>query len=120
MLQLLINALRDGDFAYKLAAPTGRAARRLSDATDNIASTIHRLLKWDPETGGFTHHEGNPLQIDIVVIDEASMLDLLLFNDLLKALPLTAHLLLVGDIDQLPSVGAGNVLSDSSRAAWPK
>lgn len=111
-LQMLINALREADFVYKLAAPTGRAARRLSDATENIASTIHRLLQWDPESGGFTYHQNNRLQIDVVIIDEASMLDLRLFNSLLKALPLSAHLMLVGDIGQLPSVGAGNVLSD--------
>lgn len=111
-LRLLINALCEGDFVFKLAAPTGRAARRLSDATENIASTIHRLLKWNPDTSGFTFHQGNQLAVDIVVVDEASMLDLLLFDSLLKALPLSAHLLLVGDVDQLPSVGAGNVLRD--------
>ncbi len=112
-LRLLIAALLESDFSFNLAAPTGRAARRLSEATDHIdASTIHRLLKWDAETGGFAFNEGNPLGTNVVVIDEASMLDLLLFNNLLKALPLTSHLLLVGDVDQLPSVGAGNVLSD--------
>ncbi len=111
-LQMIINALRESDFVFKLAAPTGRAARRLSDATENIASTIHRLLRWDPDSRGFKHHEGNTLRVDIIVIDEASMLDLLLFNYLLKALQPTTHLLLVGDVDQLPSVGAGNVLRD--------
>lgn len=111
-LRMLVDTLRESGFAFQLAAPTGRAARRLSAATEHIASTIHRMLKWDPDTGGFTLHEGNPLRTDLVVIDEASMLDLLLFKDLLKALQPTTHLLLVGDVDQLPSVGAGNVLSD--------
>ncbi len=111
-LRMLVVALRQRGYGFQLAAPTGRAARRLSYATNNYAATIHRLLKWEPETDGFTYHEGNPLRTDIVVIDEASMLDLLLFNSLLKALELSTHLLLVGDIDQLPSVGAGNVLSD--------
>ena len=107
-----MSVLRESGYAFKLAAPTGRAARRLSAATGNDASTIHRLLKWNPDIGNFTYHEGNPLSTDMVVVDEASMLDLLLFDSLLKALPLKAHLLLVGDVDQLPSVGAGNVLRD--------
>ncbi len=111
-LRILASVLRESGYEFNLAAPTGRAARRLAAATGDVASTIHRLLKWDPDTGGFTCHEGNPLRADMVVIDEASMLDLLLFDNLLKALPLTAHLLLVGDVDQLPSVGAGNVLGD--------
>ena len=111
-LRILASVLRERGYAFKLAAPTGRAARRLASATGNDASTIHRLLKWNHDTGGFTFHEGNQLAVDIVVIDEVSMLDLLLFDSLLKALPLKAHLLLVGDVDQLPSVGAGNVLRD--------
>ena len=76
------------------------------------ATTIHRLLGFSPDEGGFEHDESNPLKADMVVIDEASMLDLQLFNSLLKALEPTTHLMLVGDIDQLPSVGAGNVLRD--------
>ena len=111
-LRMLIDALRSSKCMFHLAAPTGRAARRLAEATGNSASTIHRLLKWDPETGRFSRNEGSLLATDIVVIDEASMLELLLFDDLLKAMPVHAHLLLVGDVDQLPSVGAGNVLSD--------
>ena len=85
-LRTIVNALRKRGHVFQLAAPTGRAARRLSAATDNNAGTIHRLLGWDPATGGFKQNEGNPLGTDIIVIDEASMLDLLLFDSLLKAL----------------------------------
>ena len=111
-LQMLIHALNDGDYAYKLASPTGRAAKRLSEATAAPASTIHRMLGFSAEIGGFEHDEENPLPVAMLVIDEASMLDLQLFHSLLRALPASAHLLLVGDVDQLPSVGAGNVLRD--------
>ena len=111
-LQMLINALLDGDYRFSLASPTGRAAKRLSEATGQKASTIHRLLGYSPEKGRFEHDEDNPLPIDMLIIDEASMLDLQLFHSLLKALQPTAHLLLVGDVDQLPSVGAGNALRD--------
>jgi exodeoxyribonuclease V alpha subunit len=101
--------------SYVLASPTGRAAKRLGEATGKEAKTIHRLLEWSPGgAGGFTfqRNEDNPLDVDMVIVDEASMLDLLLTNHLLKAIPPGAHLLLVGDIDQLPPVGAGNVLRD--------
>ena len=103
-----------------LASPTGRAAKRLSEATGKPAKTIHRLLEFSPSNGfSFQRNEENPLDVDAVIVDEASMLDLLLTNHLLKAIPPGAHLLLVGDIDQLPPVGAGNVLRDviDSRAA---
>ncbi len=110
-LQMLINALGEGDCQFRLASPTGRAAKRLAEATGVEASTIHRLLGVSGD-GGFEHDESNPLPADMVVVDEASMLDLRLFHSLLKALQPTAHLLLVGDVDQLPSVGAGNVLRD--------
>ncbi len=96
-----------------LASPTGRAAKRLGEATGRPAKTIHRLLEFKPAAGfAFQRNEGNPLEADLVIVDEASMLDLLLTNNLLKAIPAGAHLLLVGDVDQLPSVGAGNVLHD--------
>jgi exodeoxyribonuclease V alpha subunit len=97
-----------------LASPTGRAAKRLSEATGRAAKTIHRLLEFKPGDGGmaFGRNEDNPLEADLVIVDEASMLDLLLTNHLLKAIPAGAHLLLVGDVDQLPSVGAGSVLRD--------
>lgn len=111
-LQMVINALHAGDYTFSLASPTGRAAKRLGEATDEQASTIHRLLGYSAEHGGFEYDDDNPLPVDMVVIDEASMLDLQLFNHLLKALQPTTHLMLVGDIDQLPSVGAGNVLRD--------
>ncbi|WP_327392224.1 MULTISPECIES: ATP-dependent RecD-like DNA helicase [unclassified Streptomyces] len=94
-----------------LAAPTGRAARRLSELTGAEASTVHRLLELKPG-GDAAYDRDRPLEADLVVVDEASMLDLLLANKLLKAVPPGAHLLLVGDVDQLPSVGAGEVLRD--------
>ena len=100
-----------------LASPTGRAAKRLSEATGRPAKTIHRLLEFKPAEGVmFQRNDQNPLEADLVIVDEASMLDLLLTNHLLKAVPSGAHLLLVGDVDQLPSVGAGNVLHDVIRA----
>jgi exodeoxyribonuclease V alpha subunit len=96
-----------------LAAPTGRAAKRLSETTGREARTLHRLLEFKPAEGmAFQRHEENPLEADLVIVDEASMLDIVLTNHLLKAIPQGAHLLLVGDVDQLPSVGPGNVLAD--------
>ena len=96
-----------------LASPTGRAAKRLGETTGRPAKTIHRLLEFKPAEGfAFQRNEENPLEADLVIVDEASMLDLLLTNHLLKAIPPGAHLLLVGDVDQLPSVGAGDVLRD--------
>lgn len=96
-----------------LAAPTGRAAKRLAETTGREAKTLHRLLEFKPAEGmTFQHNETNPLEGDLLIVDEASMLDLILTNHLLKAIPPGMHLLLVGDIDQLPSVGAGNVLKD--------
>lgn len=94
-----------------LAAPTGRAAKRLSELTGAEASTVHRLLELKPG-GDAAYDADRPLDADLVVVDEASMLDLLLANKLVKAVPPGAHLLLVGDVDQLPSVGAGEVLRD--------
>ena len=111
-LQLLINALKEGDSRFHLASPTGRAAKRLAEASGENASTIHRLLGFSADEGGFEHDEANPLPTDMLVIDEASMLDLQLFYSLLRALQPTTHLMLVGDVDQLPSVGVGNVLRD--------
>jgi exodeoxyribonuclease V alpha subunit len=94
-----------------LAAPTGRAAKRLSEITGHPASTIHRLLKLQPG-GSAAFDENNPLDADLIVIDESSMLDIYLFNTLMRAIAGGSHLLLVGDADQLPSVGPGNVLHD--------
>lgn len=95
-----------------LAAPTGRAAKRLGEATVHEAMTIHRLLEFQPHEGGFARTRMNPLDIDMLVVDEASMVDAQLFRAVLEALPPRAQLVLVGDVDQLPSVGAGAVLSD--------
>jgi exodeoxyribonuclease V alpha subunit len=95
-----------------LCAPTGRAAKRMTEATGFEAKTIHRLLEVDPKGGGFKRGEDNPLDCDLLVVDEASMVDVLLMQALLKAVPDTAALLIVGDIDQLPSVGPGQVLAD--------
>lgn len=95
-----------------LCAPTGRAAKRLSESTGLEAKTIHRLLEFDPKSFGFKRNRENPLTTDFVVVDEASMIDIVLMNQLLKAIPDSASLLLVGDVDQLPSVGPGAALSD--------
>jgi exodeoxyribonuclease V alpha subunit len=110
-LKALISTLVEQHKSFALASPTGRAAKRLSEATGNPASTIHRLLEFSP-VEGFKHDEANPLDLDFLVVDEASMLDLLLMNNLLKAVRPGTHVLFVGDVDQLPSVGAGDVLRD--------
>jgi exodeoxyribonuclease V alpha subunit len=96
----------------QLASPTGRAAKRLAEVTGREAKTIHRLLEFDPEKRGFKHGPGDPLDLDVLIIDEASMLDLVLTHNTLRAVPDGAQVLFVGDVDQLPSVGPGNVLSD--------
>lgn len=95
-----------------LCAPTGRAAKRMTEATGMEAKTIHRLLEFDPKAYGFKRDAQNPLECDLLVVDESSMVDVLLMQSLLKAVPSTAALLIVGDIDQLPSVGPGQVLAD--------
>ena len=110
-IQVLIATVEAAHRSYALASPTGRAAKRLSEATRRPASTIHRLLGPSPAEG-FKYNSQNLLPIDLLVVDEASMLDLSLANSLLKALKPGTHLLLVGDVDQLPSVGAGDVLRD--------
>ena len=95
-----------------LCAPTGRAAKRMAEATGFEAKTIHRLLEVDPRGGGFKRDSDNPLECDLLVVDETSMVDVLLMQALMKAVPDNAALLIVGDIDQLPSVGPGQVLAD--------
>jgi exodeoxyribonuclease V alpha subunit len=95
-----------------LCAPTGRAAKRMTEATGFEAKTIHRLLEVDPLTGGFKRRDDNPLDCDLLVVDETSMVDVMLMQALMKAVPDTAAILIVGDIDQLPSVGPGQVLAD--------
>jgi exodeoxyribonuclease V alpha subunit len=108
----IVKILRAKNCQVLLAAPTGRAAKRMSEATGAPAQTIHRLLKYDPHEGGFTHNERRPLKGDMMIIDEASMLDIPLAYYLLKAIPLGASAVFVGDVDQLPSVGPGNFLRD--------
>ena len=110
-LRALIRVLERRQHPVALASPTGRAAKRLSEATGRPAQTLHRLLGFSP-TGGFEHNEQQRLPAHMIVVDEVSMLDLILTNNLLKAVDPAAHVLFVGDVDQLPSVGAGNVLRD--------
>jgi exodeoxyribonuclease V alpha subunit len=95
-----------------LAAPTGRAAKRMTEATGHEAKTIHRLLEYSPGSGAFKKNDSNPLEADLIIIDEASMVDTILMYHFLKSISLNATLILVGDVDQLPSVGAGRVLRD--------
>ncbi|MAT97075.1 MAG: ATP-dependent RecD-like DNA helicase [Anaerolineaceae bacterium] len=110
-MRALLDLLDRHRLTYALASPTGRAAKRLAEATGREAKTVHRLLEFKPGEG-FGRSENNPLNADMVIIDEASMLDLMLTYNLLKAISPDSHLLLVGDVDQLPSVGAGDVLGD--------
>ena len=109
--QGIIAALKKAGLRVLLAAPTGRAAKRMSEATGMEAKTIHRLLEYNPQDG-YKRNDENPLEGDALIVDECSMIDILLMNNLLKAVPVGMRLVLVGDIDQLPSVGAGNVLRD--------
>ena len=109
--QGIIAAYRSFGLKILLAAPTGRAAKRMTEATGLEAKTIHRLLECKPPEG-YQKNEDNPLDGDVLIIDECSMIDMILMNALLKAIPEGMRLILVGDIDQLPSVGAGNVLRD--------
>lgn len=112
ILRALVEILKAKKVRVNLAAPTGRAAQRLAETTGGYASTIHRLLKFEGAKAGFTVNESSPLATDFLIVDEASMLDSRLAAALLQAVPVRAHLVLVGDTDQLPSVGAGNVLKD--------
>jgi exodeoxyribonuclease V alpha subunit len=112
LLNALLRVFTEGGLRCLLAAPTGRAARRLSEATGLEARTIHRLLEVDPVTGEFRRGRSRPLEGDAVILDEASMVDVVLMNQLLRAVPSSATLLVVGDADQLPSVGPGTVLRD--------
>ena len=112
----IITAFKEAGAKILLAAPTGRAAKRLSEVTGLEAKTIHRLLEVKP-LDGYKKNEENPLEGDVLIVDECSMIDIILMYNLLKALPDAMTLILVGDVDQLPSVGAGNVLSDILAAA---
>jgi len=118
-IRALLMVLRKRKIEVALAAPTGRAAKRLTEATGAVgfqAKTLHRLLEYAPHDNTYQRNEENPLPYQFVIVDEVSMIDILLFYHLLKALPPDAHLLLVGDADQLPSVGPGNVLRDLLRS----
>ncbi len=108
----ILNILAAKGTNLLLCAPTGRAAKRMTEATGFEAKTIHRLLEVDPKTGGFKRGENNLLDCDLLVVDEASMVDTMLMRALLKAVPDGAAMLIIGDIDQLPSVGPGQVLAD--------
>jgi exodeoxyribonuclease V alpha subunit len=112
IVNAILRILAAKGVSFLLCAPTGRAAKRMTEATGFEARTIHRLLETDPRSGGFKRNTLNPLDCELVVIDESSMVDVLLMQALLKAIPDHAALLIVGDIDQLPSVGPGQVLAD--------
>ncbi|MBI1319217.1 MAG: ATP-dependent RecD-like DNA helicase [Candidatus Hydrogenedens sp.] len=112
VINSLLAILEKKGVSFLLAAPTGRAAKRMEEATGREAQTLHRLLEFSPKSGGFVRNESDPLVTDLLVVDETSMVDELLMHAVLRALPFFARLVLVGDVDQLPSVGAGNVLFD--------
>ncbi|MFP4077239.1 MAG: ATP-dependent RecD-like DNA helicase [Halochromatium sp.] len=112
LVNSLLRILQAKRVAVQLAAPTGRAAKRLQETTGGEAKTVHRLLEFDPSAYRFKRDADHPLEGDLLVLDEASMLDTVLMHQLLRALPDAAALLLVGDVDQLPSVGPGRVLAD--------
>jgi exodeoxyribonuclease V alpha subunit len=112
LLTALLTILRRAKVSFVLAAPTGRAAKRMTESAGEEAMTIHRLLEYNPREGGFQRSEDDPLQVDFLIVDEASMVDLVLMDHLLRAIGSHSHLILVGDVDQLPSVGPGTVLRD--------
>jgi exodeoxyribonuclease V alpha subunit len=112
LVNIILSVLKRELGKIVLAAPTGRAAKRLSQTTNMPAKTIHRLLGFNPQKGGFNHDQDNPLLADLVVVDECSMIDVSLMSSLVQAIPNGCKLIMVGDIDQLPSVGPGAVLSD--------
>ncbi len=112
IINAIINLFAEVRARILLAAPTGRAAKRMAETSGREARTIHRLLEYSPKEDGFARNEDSPLACGLLVVDEASMMDTLLFYHLLKAVPLGATLVLVGDVHQLPSVGPGNVLAD--------
>jgi len=116
IVRSILSLLQTKGLSISLCAPTGRAAKRLTESTGLLAKTIHRLLAFDPATFSFKHNEDNPLPIDVLVVDESSMIDTVLLYHLLKAIPDQAALIFIGDIDQLPSVGSGAVLMDMIRS----
>jgi exodeoxyribonuclease V alpha subunit len=112
LITAIVQILSRRGLRVSLCAPTGRAAKRMAEATGRESRTIHRLLEWSPKTGTFTRDENMPLACDALILDEASMVDIVLFSRLLAAVPPSSRLIIVGDSDQLPSVGPGNVLAD--------
>ena len=110
LLHSLLGLLRRSNISFALAAPTGRAAKRMGEMAGEEAKTIHRLLEYNPREGRFQRGEKNPLEAEVIIIDEASMVDLPLMDQLLRAVAPRSHLILIGDVDQLPSVGPGSVL----------
>ncbi|GAB4292755.1 MAG: ATP-dependent RecD-like DNA helicase [Myxococcota bacterium] len=112
IIKAVVELANSESNAVRLAAPTGRAAKRLSESANHPASTIHRLLEYNPHLNRYSRDETSPIEADLVIVDEASMIDLELFSALLRALNDKTRLLLVGDVDQLPSVGPGRVLAD--------
>ncbi|HOE65081.1 MAG TPA: ATP-dependent RecD-like DNA helicase [Candidatus Hydrogenedentes bacterium] len=112
VLNSLLTIFEKKDVRILLAAPTGRAAKRMESATGKPARTLHRLLEFSPKLGGFSRNEDNKLSADLIVLDECSMVDIELLHHFLKAVPVRARVVFVGDVDQLPSVGPGNVLMD--------
>ena len=112
IVNAILKILATRKIAIRICAPTGRAAKRVSELTGRPAQTIHRLLEIDAETGGFRHDENNPIDCGLLIVDESSMIDVLLMDSLLRAVPDDAAIIMVGDVDQLPSVGPGRVLAD--------
>ncbi|MDF3070554.1 MAG: hypothetical protein K0R38_6155 [Polyangiaceae bacterium] len=112
IVRAILDVMKSAHLSVRLAAPTGRAAKRLHEATAHEATTLHRLLEFDPRAGGFQMNDQKPLEADVVIVDEASMIDVPLGAALLSALPDAARLVIVGDADQLPSVGPGALLRD--------
>lgn len=112
LVKKLLDVLDESKIKYRLAAPTGRASKRLFEGTGRNSETLHRLLEFTPAAMNFTRNEQNALELDFLIVDEASMIDVFLMHAILRALPQHAHLVLLGDVDQLPSVGAGNILHD--------
>lgn len=117
LMNAIVKVFQARKLKVILCAPTGRAAKRLSETTGMLAKTIHRLLEFDPATGKFKHDADKPLNGDVFIVDETSMIDLVLAHQLVRAIPKHAALLLIGDVDQLPSVGPGRVLQDTIESA---
>ena len=112
LIKTLLTVLDMNKCRYRLAAPTGRAAKRITENTGRVALTIHRLLEYDVSSYRFLKNEQNSLDLDFLIVDEVSMIDIFLAYALVKSVPLNAHIVFIGDINQLPSVGAGNFLKD--------